>query len=82
MDIDQIHRGGKPPKEPAALKPHWPEGLVQGELYRVACDDKGRNGGSLLKLPESVLKAEPADYDGEHPENYPPPAGMEMCNEM
>lgn len=37
-------------KEPSVFKPHWPEGLVQGEMYRVACDDKGRNGGSWLQV--------------------------------
>lgn len=37
-------------KEPAALKPHWPDGLVQGEVYQVDCDDKGRKGGSWLKV--------------------------------
>lgn len=37
-------------KEPAALKPHWPEGLEQGKLYRIFCDDKGRDGGSWLQV--------------------------------
>lgn len=31
----------------------------------------------LLEIPEEIRCA-PEDYDGEHPENYPPPAGMEM----
>lgn len=37
-------------KEPAALKPHWPEGLEEQTLYRVPCDDKGRRGGSWLQV--------------------------------
>jgi hypothetical protein len=32
----------------------------------------------LAALPESVVFVCPADYDGEHPEHYPPPAGVEM----
>lgn len=30
----------------------------------------------LLKLSDEVLESEPEDYDGEHPENFPPT--MEM----
>jgi hypothetical protein len=37
-------------KEPAALKPHWPEGVEQNTFYEVQCDDKGRRGGSWLKV--------------------------------
>ena len=32
---------------------------------------------ALLAIPESV-RCEPAGYDGENPENYPPVAGLEM----
>ncbi len=32
----------------------------------------------LKKLPEEVIDIEPDDYDGEHPERYPPPSGIEM----
>jgi len=32
----------------------------------------------LRELPEAVRCPAPADYDGVHPENYPPPARMEM----
>jgi hypothetical protein len=32
----------------------------------------------LIALPDNVIFAEPEDYDGEHPESYPPPIGMEM----
>jgi len=31
----------------------------------------------LLKLPERVLDAEPDEYDGEHPDNFPPPSDIE-----
>ena len=27
----------------------------------------------LLKLPDSIINAQPDDYDGENPQNYPPP---------
>lgn len=33
---------------------------------------------SLLMVPESVRCCVPDNYDGEHPENYPPPVGLEM----
>jgi hypothetical protein len=32
----------------------------------------------LRALPEDQREVEPEDYDGEHPERYPPPAGVEM----
>jgi hypothetical protein len=31
----------------------------------------------LLLLPENIINSEPKDYDGEHPENYPPPSNIE-----
>lgn len=33
---------------------------------------------ALLALPEEILCCEPEDYDGENPENYPPPVGIVM----
>lgn len=33
----------------------------------------------LLKIPESVRDCEPSEYDGRHPENFPPPIGIEMA---
>lgn len=44
-------------QEPAAFRPHWPEGLQQNEIYKVLCDDKGRNGTVWL----SVFVAEDGD---------------------
>lgn len=32
----------------------------------------------LLAVPENIRCCEPDDYDGEHPENFPPPSGMVM----
>ena len=32
----------------------------------------------LLRVPESVRCCEPENYDGEFPEKYPPPEGVEM----
>ncbi|PKM47063.1 MAG: hypothetical protein CVV05_01350 [Gammaproteobacteria bacterium HGW-Gammaproteobacteria-1] len=37
-------------KEPKAFDSHWPEGLEAGVVYKVPCDDKGRNGGAWLKV--------------------------------
>jgi hypothetical protein len=34
----------------SVFDPQWPEGLVQGEVYEVACDDKGRSGANWLKV--------------------------------
>ncbi len=31
---------------------------------------------NMLKLDDSILEAEPKDYDGIHPENYPPTMPM------
>ena len=36
--------------EPAAFRAHWPAGLQAGQYYEVLCDDKGRNGGSYLRV--------------------------------
>lgn len=36
--------------ENLVFKAHWPEGLEQKTIYRVACDDTGRNGGSWLQI--------------------------------
>lgn len=35
----------------------------------------------LLLIPEEIRCCEPDDYDGENPENYPPPAGLVMVKE-
>lgn len=32
------------------FKVHWPEGLKTREFYEVLCDDKGRNGGSWMRV--------------------------------
>ncbi len=39
-----------PKREPAAFTPTWPDGLEPGKVYRIPCDDKGRNGGSWLQV--------------------------------
>lgn len=33
----------------------------------------------LVALPKSDWDVEPKDYDGEHPEDYPPAVEMEFC---
>ena len=35
---------------------------------------------SLAALPFAVREVCPTDYDGEHPEQFPPPAGSMMVN--
>ena len=37
-------------REPAAFSDQWPEGLEAGRSYKVLCDDKGRNGGTWLRV--------------------------------
>ncbi len=32
------------------FEPHWPEGLNHGDVFRLPCDDKGRNGQSWLEV--------------------------------
>lgn len=34
----------------------------------------------LLEIPEHIRCCCPEDYDGEHPENYPPPAGIKTMH--
>lgn len=34
----------------------------------------------LRAIPEEIRDCEPADYDDEHPENFPPPAGIECID--
>jgi hypothetical protein len=36
--------------EDVVFEPMWPAGLNQKEFYQLPCDDKGRNGGSWLKV--------------------------------
>ena len=48
----------EPPTSDNVLRPHWPEGVIAGASYEVLCDDKGRKGGSWLRVMVS-----PADSD-------------------
>lgn len=32
------------------FRPRWPDGLQACEFYEVPCDDKGRNGGTWLRV--------------------------------
>lgn len=36
--------------EPAAFKPCWPSGIEAMTAYQIPCDDKGRSGGSWLRV--------------------------------
>lgn len=42
--------GRKKKTEDVVFEPSWPDGLKAREAYRVLCDDKGRDGGSWLKV--------------------------------
>ena len=44
-------------KEPYAFRHKWPEGLKDGEVYRIKCDDDGR----LCDSTFTVLVAEDGD---------------------
>jgi hypothetical protein len=50
----------------------------RGELNDDEAAIVRRSLEELAALPESVRCAEPEDYDNEHPEDFPPPDGMEM----
>lgn len=58
------------------FKPAWPEGLKAGEFYTLPCDDKGRNGGSWLKVMVSDVDSDVyvsmQDWE-EIPEGLPTP---------
>lgn len=69
----------------------WSDENFEDESIQSCIDDKyvydlskeERDGAieslrELLKVPSDIRNCEPPDYDGEHPENYPPPAGMVM----
>lgn len=47
---DRFISGLAKKRQDQVFEPHWPEGLEVGTLYRVPCDDKGRNGGSWLQI--------------------------------
>lgn len=36
--------------EASPFDPNWPQGLEQNQTYELRCDDKGRNGGSWLRV--------------------------------
>ncbi len=36
--------------ESKVFDPAWPHGLEMMKSYKVACDDKGRNGGSWMRV--------------------------------
>lgn len=53
----------------------WPDGLEQGVFYEVPCDDKGRNGGSWLKVlvaGDGDVHVSMQDWE-EIPEGHPSP---------
>jgi hypothetical protein len=49
-----------------------------GDMTQVEFDLVGQSLEKLLAVPFRVRCCEPAGYDGERPENYPPPADVEM----
>ena len=57
--------------------------LISFDKYRYDYSDEElavvrRSLERLVALPESERCVEPEDYDGEHPDNYPPPIGIKM----
>jgi len=65
-------------KEPKVFKPNWPEGLVGETAYQVLCDDKGREGGSWMKVYISLdgdVHVAMQDWEDikEHPDSRPDP---------
>ena len=57
--------------------------LDEFEKYRGDYTDEQleivkRSLRELLKLPVNITDCWPDEYDGEHPENYPPPKGLKM----
>ncbi len=73
--------------DPAAFAGIYPDTTFEA-MYRDRCvaadlDIVRRSLERLLEVPESVRCCEPAAYrdDDEHPERYPPPAGLEMTKD-
>jgi hypothetical protein len=57
--------------------------IDNAQKYRRDMDDKTlalvvESLKELLAIPEEIRCCEPKDYDEWHPENYPPPAHIEM----
>jgi hypothetical protein len=74
-------RGSAAGSTDAPFAPKWPEGLQQGEAYRVLCDDKGRNGGSWLQVYTSTdgdMRVAMQDWE-EMPEGQPSPLPGFRC---
>lgn len=46
MSVDGTRR----PSLEEVFAPQWPQGLSSREVYRVPCDDKGRNGQTFLQV--------------------------------
>ena len=52
----------------------------RGDLTNEEVASVVRSLNELLAVPEDVRCCEPEDYDGDNPENYPPPQGLKMVN--
>lgn len=65
--------------ESVVLRPHWPEGLEALRFYEFRCDDKGRDGGSWLRVlvagdgdvHVSMQDWEDIKETGSHPDPFP-----------
>jgi hypothetical protein len=65
--------------ESVVLRPHWPEGLKPLKFYEFQCDDKGRDGGSWLRVfvandgdvHVAMQEWEDIKEKGSHPDPFP-----------
>ena len=63
------------------FRPAWPKGLEQGEVYQLACDDKGRNGASWAQVyvaPDCDVHLTMQDWE-DYPEGAPSPMPSLRC---
>jgi hypothetical protein len=60
------------------------EGLTHPDQYESETSEQiaviVQSLRDLLEVPEEIRCCIPDDYDGDHPENFPPPAGIVMVN--
>ncbi|WP_408953009.1 hypothetical protein [Lysobacter sp. Hz 25] len=66
------------------FRPQWPTGLKQGEHYMLLCDDKGRNGGTWVKVyvgGDGDVHLTMQDWE-ERPEGEPFPIPSLRCRTL
>ena len=78
--------GGKIAVDPHAsiFDAHWPEGLSINKAYELRCDDKGRNGGSWMRVfiaNDNDVHVITQDWE-EMPEQEPNPMPTLRCRTL